>query len=92
MNEVESFINARYFRGFLSLEEAEHQLDHVVLSKLFQPDGTRGFNKYKRAFYRRVIINIYRLVTKNRSRKVYFAKLYRNYVNNNLISENYHQH
>jgi hypothetical protein len=90
--EIESYINARYFRGMLSLEESERQLDHVVYNKMFAPDGSKGFSGFKRKVYRKFLRGIYRLFTKNRSRKLYFAKLYRNYINTNLLSENYHNH
>jgi hypothetical protein len=90
--EVEHFMNARYFRGMLSTEESERQLDHVVYDKMFAPDGSKGFAGFKRRVYRKMLTGLYRLFTKNRSRKLYFAKLYRNYVNVNLLSENYHNH
>ncbi|THU33529.1 hypothetical protein FAM09_25615 [Niastella caeni] len=90
LREMEQYINARYFRGFLSVEESERQLDHVVLNKMFAPDGSKGFTRFKRKVYRKMLVSIYRLFTKNRSRKLYFAKLYRNYVNVNLLSDNYH--
>ncbi|WP_205509330.1 hypothetical protein [Longitalea arenae] len=92
LREIEQFVNARYFRGFLSTEESERQLDHVVFNKMFAPDGSKGFAGFKRKVYRKMLVSIYRLFTKNRSRKLYFAKLYRNYVNNNLLSENFHNH
>ena len=86
--EIESFINARYFKGFLSLSEAERQLDHVVFHKMFNPDGAKGFARFKKRFFRRVLKAVYRLLTRNRSRKLYFAKLYCNYINGGVLAEN----
>lgn len=90
LREIEQFVSARYFRGLLSVEESERQLDHVVFNKMFAPDGSRGFSGFKRRLYRKMLTGIYRLFTKSRSCKLYFAKLYRNYVNVNLLSDNYH--
>lgn len=90
LREIEQFINARYFRGMLSTEESVQQLDYVVSHKLFAPDGSVGFTRFKRNIYRKLIKAAYHFIIRNRSRKLYFAKLYRNYVNSNILSENYH--
>ncbi|MBS1736023.1 MAG: hypothetical protein JSS98_05380 [Bacteroidetes bacterium] len=89
-NHIESLIHNRFFKGFISLREAQQQLDYVIYNKLFAPDGSKGLLKWKRAVYRKFVRGVYRRLTKNSHRKQYFAKLYRNYINNNVISENIH--
>lgn len=88
---IRSFVVHEIFRGFLTQDAAEMQLDYVVYQKSFAPDGTKGFNKFKRRVYRKVFVSTYRLLTANPVRKRYFAKLYRNYVNTNALAENYTQ-
>lgn len=72
---------------FIDLPTAEKQLDYVVYSKLFA--GTRG-NIFKRII-RKVLgfcfRGFYRLLTSSKKMKTYVAKLYRNYVNLNYLSE-----
>ncbi len=82
------FIAKDFFEGCLSISDAEKQLEYVVYHKWFIPDGSKGFLKWKRAFYRVIFKGIYKAFTKNTHRKRYFAKLYRNYVNNSIIAEN----
>jgi len=77
-----------FFRGILNLEQAQRQLDYVIYHKLLSPDGSKGFTKWKRSFYRKILITTYRRLSKNSTRKTYFAKLYRNYINNNIIADN----
>lgn len=86
--QIEELVFNRFFKGTISINEAQKQMDYVVYNKTFVPDGSKGFTKLKRAVYRRVVKSVYRRLTKNSYRKAYFAKLYRNYVNNNIISEN----
>ena len=77
-----------FFRGILNLEQAQRQLDYVIYNKLLAPDGTKGFTKWKRSLYRKTVISLYRRLSKNSTRRTYFAKLYRNYINNNIIADN----
>jgi len=88
--QIESFVQMRYFRGLLSLEDAQKQMDFVIEHRLFSAGNEKGFKKWKLAFYRKVTRFLYKLITRNSRRKIYLAKLYRNYVNNNLIAENLH--
>jgi hypothetical protein len=76
------------FKDCITTAEAERQLDFIVFNKLFAPDGSKGFTKFKRALYRKFLRAIYRRLTKNTIRKQYFAKLYRNYINSSVISDN----
>jgi hypothetical protein len=85
---LDAYIRAKYFRGFLSLNEATRQLDYVVNHKFMAPDGSRGFVKWKRKIYRKFVKFLYRSLTRNTVRKAYFAKLYRSYINVNLLSDN----
>ncbi|MBS1917321.1 MAG: hypothetical protein JST87_13670 [Bacteroidetes bacterium] len=85
---IQSFIHSRYFRGLLSTTDAEKQLEYVVYNKLFLKDQNKGFRKWKLKFYRKSLILFYRMMAKNTNRKRYFARLYRNYVNMNLIADN----
>jgi hypothetical protein len=77
-----------HFKGMVNLEQAQKQLDYVIYNKLFHSEGTRGFKKWKESFYRRVLIFLYKALSRNPSRRVYFAKLYRNYINNNILADN----
>lgn len=90
IKEIENFINIHYFKGFLTIEEATRQLDFVVFEKMFRPDGSKGFTKFKRKFYGKTLRFFYRKLTKNTDRKRYFAKLYRNYINTNALADNLH--
>ena len=86
---IDAYIRAKYFRGFLSLSEAGKQLDHVIYNKFMAPDGSTGFTKWKRKVYRKMVTSIYRRLTRNTIRQAYFVKLYRTYINTNLLSENF---
>lgn len=88
--QVETIIHKRYFRGLITTEEAESQMDFVVRSKLFAPNGERGFSNVKRKFYRGIFQFIYRLLSRNSHRKRYISKIYRNYLNNNTLADNFH--
>lgn len=92
IEEIEGFINLRYFEGFLSMEQAMRQLDFVVYEKMFRDGRSKGFTRFKRKVYGKTLRFLYRTLTRNYSRKQYFAKLYRNYINSNLLAENYHKH
>ena len=76
------------FNGIINLEQAQRQLDYVVYNKMFSTNGKRGLKKIKLLFYRKLLTALYRRLSKNSTRKAYFAKLYRNYINNNIIAEN----
>ena len=76
------------FKDCITTAEAEKQLDFIVYNKLFMPDGSKGFVKWKLALYRKIFRAVYRRLTKNTIRKKYFAKLYRNYINSSVISDN----
>ncbi|HET9825138.1 MAG TPA: hypothetical protein VFP87_07385 [Chitinophagaceae bacterium] len=84
---VDSF-HLTHFKGVLNLQQAEKQLDYVIYNKVFGTEGASGFQKWKKSVYRRMVIFLYKKLSKDHSRKVYFAKLYRNYVNNNIIADN----
>jgi len=86
--DIETFVHARYFKGFLSVDEAGRQLDHVVFHKMFNTDGDKGFVKIKKKIYRKILRGVYRLLIKNRSRKMYMAKLYCNYLNMGVLADN----
>jgi hypothetical protein len=90
--QIQSLIHSRYFRGLLNIEDAQKQLEFVIYHKLFRSTTSKGFRKWKLSFYRKLIIFLYRIVAKNTNRKKYFAKLYRNYVNTNLIADNLFDH
>jgi len=92
IKDIEDFINIHYFKGFLSMEEAIRQLDFVVYEKMFKPDGSKGFTKFKRKLYGKTLRFLYRKLTKNTDRKRYFAKLYRNYINTNALADNVYHH
>lgn len=70
----------------LSFLEAEAQLDFVIYNKLFNPDGSKNFIKWKRILYRKIVIFIFRSLTKNKIRKRYFVKIYRNYINIDILA------
>jgi hypothetical protein len=55
---------------------------------MFAPDGSRGFRKWKISFYRKLLRVTYRRLAKNSRSKQYLIKLYRNYINNDIISKN----
>jgi len=86
--DIEAFVHARYFKGFLSVDEAGRQLDFVVFHKMFNTDGDKGFVRLKKKVYRKLLKGVYRLLIKNRSRKMYMAKLYCNYLNMGVLAEN----
>jgi hypothetical protein len=86
-DQIDAYIKTKYFRGLLNLNEAQKQMDFVVYNKILLSNQKNGF---KRKCIRRMLIFFYRIVTKSPSIKNYLAKLYRNYVNNNLIAENLH--
>jgi hypothetical protein len=75
------------FYEFISLEAAKKQLDYVIYEKLFS--GTSGgfFKRLRRKVSRKFVTFSYRLLTRSERRKGYLAKLYRNYVNLNYLSE-----
>lgn len=86
-DQIDVYIKTKYFRGLLNLNEAQKQMDFVVYNKILLSNQKNGF---KRKCVRKTLIFFYRIVTRNPSIKNYLAKLYRNYVNNNLIAENLH--
>lgn len=79
--------NPSFFYELIDLETAKKQMDYVVYEKMFSQTGGSWFGKMKRKVYRKIFRSLYRLLTRNSHRKNYFAKLYRNYVNINYISE-----
>jgi hypothetical protein len=81
-------LHLTHFKGVLNLQQAERQLDYVIYNKVFRSEGAGGFQKWKKSFYRKMVIFLYRKLSKDHSRKIYFAKLYRNYVNNNIVADN----
>jgi hypothetical protein len=78
----------RAFRGILTIEKAQRQLDYVIYNKIFSTEGISGFKKFKLKLYKKVVVVLYRRLSKNAARRKYFAKLYRNYINNNIIADN----
>ena len=77
------------FKDCITTAEAEKQLDFIIYNKLFIPDqGSKTLIRWKLALYRKITRAVYRRLTKNTIRKKYFAKLYRNYINSSVISDN----
>lgn len=70
----------------ISFSEAEIQLDFIIYNKLFNSDGSKGLIKWKRVLYRKILIIIFRSLTKNKIRKRYFVKIYRNYINIDILA------
>ena len=75
------------FYELLNLEEAKKQLEYVVYNKAFSDKNGNSLAKAKRKAYRKFLITIYKILTRTENRKNYVAKLYRNYININYISE-----
>jgi hypothetical protein len=89
-NQLKAFFDQTYFRGLLSTDEAGKQLDYVIYHKLFTKGKANFMNRFKRRIYRRFTISIYSLLTKNSIRKIQVVKLYKNYINTNILADNYH--
>ena len=77
-----------HFKGVLNLEQAQRQLDYVIYNKMFLSENAKGFRKWKQSLYRKIVIFLYRKLSRNPTRRTYFAKLYRNYINNDIIANN----
>jgi hypothetical protein len=78
---------APLFYELIDIAEAKKQLDYVVYNKFFSSTGGGALRKFVRKVYRRFFIIFYKLLTRSEGRKNVIAKLYRNYININYISE-----
>lgn len=90
LTQLKVFFDQTYFKGLLSYEEAAKQLDYVIHNKLFSQGKNSFVNRLKRKIYRRFTISLYALLTKNSIRKIQMVKLYKNYINTNVLADNYH--
>jgi hypothetical protein len=88
-NKPISEFQVSHFKGMVNLDQAQKQLDYVIYNKIFKSEDATGFQKWKKSLYRRTVILLYKKLSKSPSRRMYFAKLYRNYINNNIIADNF---
>lgn len=79
--------SAPVFYELIDLEEAKKQLEYVVYHKFFNSNKGGVFKKFFRGLNRSIFIAFYKMLTRSESRKNAIAKLYRNYININYISE-----
>jgi hypothetical protein len=88
VNSNSGFLKSREtFYDFIDLEAARKQLDYVVLEKMLTEKKGGFFSRIIRKMVRKFFITAYKIFTRSEGRKNYIAKLYRNYINMNYLSE-----
>lgn len=75
------------FYELLDLKSAKEQLDYVVNKKIHLNTKGNFLSRPLKKMIKHIFTFIYRVVTKNGLLKTYVAKVYRNYVNMNILSE-----
>lgn len=88
VNSSNGFLkSSETFYDFIDLEAARKQLDYVVLEKMLIERKGGFFSRIKRKMARKFFVTAYKIFIRNEARKNYVAKLYRNYINMNYLSE-----
>lgn len=75
------------FYELLDLKNAKEQLDYVVNTKIHLHTSGNFVSKPLKKMTKYLVTFIYKILTRSTKMKNYIAKLYRNFVNMNIISE-----
>lgn len=75
------------FYELLDLKNAKEQLDYVINTKIHLHTNGNFFTKPLKKTIKYLFTFIYRVLTRSSLLKNYIAKMYRNYVNMNILSE-----
>ncbi len=79
--------SSEIFYEFIDMETSKKQLDYVIFHKMLTEKKGSFFKRITRKLARKIFITIYKSLTCSENRKNYIAKLYRNYINMNYLSE-----
>lgn len=76
-----------FFYELIDLNTSKKQLDYVVFEKFLAARKGNMFRRARRKLARKLFVFAYKVLTRDENRKNYLAKLYRNYINMNYLSE-----